>query len=510
MKQRSFWLIHFFLVFAALAQHGIDPHWATPTPVPKFNAGASATGAVANNTVVTNTGTVIIFYKENNLNYYLGSSDNGGTWSAPAPTLFPPATKTIGNSTISADIDLAGNIHTIWSAHIPSGLFYARRDALTQTWSDTLRISNSVRYHVSYSQLTTDRKNRLHVCWMDGQTQSNFYSEVLYSRSLDGGQSWSAPLYLSSDDNLHSAFPMPDFSGASSDTLGIAWRDSVGSSNWDILMAYTLDGGASWSAPLLVSGGSGIQSDPSLIVDKNDIFHLAHHEYPQGGGPQAANVKYGYSTDHGLSWTFQQISPPNVRSHLVKSAYNFNNDVVWFFWKDERDFVSPFDRRADIIGVAITNSGTTIGAPEFLSDGGSLEYGFHNFKVGPDGLVHAHFNTFYNNGTPSTIYYTRRSELTTALASSWLEMPQQFSLHQNFPNPFNPATVIGFQLPVRSYVTLKVFDVNGREVSTLIEKMIEAGEHQVLFDATGLASGLYFYQLKTGSFSQTRKAVLMR
>jgi len=171
------------MAFSALAQHGIDPHWSTPTPVTKSNASASATGAVANNMVVTSNGTVILFYKESNANYYVGSSDNGMTWNAPAPTLFMPATKTGGNSTISADTDLAGNIHAIWSARTPSGLFYSRRDALAQSWSDTLRLSQAVRYRVTFSQITTDRKNRLHAMWMDGDTKSSMYSEVMYSRS---------------------------------------------------------------------------------------------------------------------------------------------------------------------------------------------------------------------------------------------------------------------------------------------------------------------------------------
>jgi len=509
--QKYFWIIGLSLTITKLyAQHGTDPRWSTPTAVAKSSANASATGAVANNMVVTGNGTVIIFYKENNTNYYVGSNDEGKTWNAPAPTLFSPATKTAGNSTISADIDLAGNIHTIWSSRTPNGLFYSRWEALTQTWSDTLRISTTVRHRVTFSQITTDRKNRLHAFWMDGDTKSNMYSEVMYSRSLDGGNTWSASSRLSTDDNKHSAFPMPDFSGAASDTLGVAWRDSVGSNNWDILMAYTLDGGATWSPPLLVSGGSGTQSDPSLVVDKNGIFHLAYHEYPQGGGPQTAKVYYGSSTNHGLSWTFKQLSPVNVRSHLVKSAYDFFNDVVWIFWKDERDFVSPFDRRADIIGAPITNRGASLGNPEFLSDGGSIEYGFHNFKVGPDGIVRAHFNTFYSDNTPSTIYYTQRSSFSTGVAASTSEMPEQFALFQNYPNPFNPSTVISFQLPVSNHVTLKVFDVNGREVATLVDGEMSPGNHTVTFAPRDWAGGIYFYKLTAGKFSQTRKAILMK
>lgn len=85
-----------------------------------------------------------------------------------------------------------------------------------------------------------------------------------------------------------------------------------------------------------------------------------------------------------------------------------------------------------------------------------------------------------------------------------------YQLRQNYPNPFNPSTVISFQLPVSSHVTLKVFDANGREVATLVEGEMNAGNHAVSFAPRDAAGGIYFYQLTTGKFSQTRKAVLMK
>ncbi len=88
--------------------------------------------------------------------------------------------------------------------------------------------------------------------------------------------------------------------------------------------------------------------------------------------------------------------------------------------------------------------------------------------------------------------------------------PQGFWLEQNYPNPFNPNTVIRFQLPVSSHVTLKVFEVNGREVATLVNGNLAAGNHNMTFNAGNLPSGVYFYQLKTEFFSQIRKAVLMK
>ncbi|MDZ7344073.1 MAG: T9SS type A sorting domain-containing protein, partial [candidate division KSB1 bacterium] len=100
---------------------------------------------------------------------------------------------------------------------------------------------------------------------------------------------------------------------------------------------------------------------------------------------------------------------------------------------------------------------------------------------------------------------------TTAVSErTVVRLPEQYILQQNYPNPFNPSTVISFQLPVNSHVTLKVFDVNGREVATLVEGEMAAGSHSVTFAPRDLAGGIYFYKLTAGRFSQTRKAILMR
>jgi len=85
-----------------------------------------------------------------------------------------------------------------------------------------------------------------------------------------------------------------------------------------------------------------------------------------------------------------------------------------------------------------------------------------------------------------------------------------YRLHQNFPNPFNPATVIRFQLPEEQRVTIRVYDILGREVRMLVDGMRGAGEHQVLFDATGLPTGVYIYRLVTGEFVESRKMQLVR
>jgi spore coat protein A len=86
----------------------------------------------------------------------------------------------------------------------------------------------------------------------------------------------------------------------------------------------------------------------------------------------------------------------------------------------------------------------------------------------------------------------------------------EYSLDQNYPNPFNPSTTINFSVPDKSQVTLKIFDVLGNEVSTLINQEIPGGNHEVHFDATGLPSGVYFYNLTAGNFVENKKMMLLK
>ena len=88
--------------------------------------------------------------------------------------------------------------------------------------------------------------------------------------------------------------------------------------------------------------------------------------------------------------------------------------------------------------------------------------------------------------------------------------PKSFNLSQNYPNPFNPATTILFSIPKTSHVTLKIYDVMGREVKTLIKQKFEQGNYEVFWNAENLASGTYFYRLKTDDFEQTKKMTLIK
>lgn len=118
---------------------------------------------------------------------------------------------------------------------------------------------------------------------------------------------------------------------------------------------------------------------------------------------------------------------------------------------------------------------------------------------------------WYGAGTGWTYGMSMKLQGSPVLAIKRKETrPSGFALMQNYPNPFNPTTAISYELSANSFVSLKVYDVLGREVGTLVNKVEQPGSYTVTFDASGLASGVYFYKLKAGSYSQTRKLVILK
>jgi hypothetical protein len=107
------------------------------------------------------------------------------------------------------------------------------------------------------------------------------------------------------------------------------------------------------------------------------------------------------------------------------------------------------------------------------------------------------------------VYYGHIS-LPVDVAEHSRNVPAEFSLLQNFPNPFNPSTTIQFALPRTGTTLLRVYNTLGMEVTTLVSGNLNAGTHTVNWDASGIPSGVYFYRLEAGEFSQTKKLILLR
>jgi hypothetical protein len=131
-----------------------------------------------------------------------------------------------------------------------------------------------------------------------------------------------------------------------------------------------------------------------------------------------------------------------------------------------------------------------------------------NFAISSFGIDQ--YNELYIcDFTGGTIRRFARSPL-SGIGEIRMNIPESPSLRQNFPNPFNPTTKVSFVISHSSFVTLKVYDVLGREVATLVNGKKEAGRHEVEFDGSNLQSGVYFYRLQAEQYSSTKKFILLK
>ena len=141
----------------------------------------------------------------------------------------------------------------------------------------------------------------------------------------------------------------------------------------------------------------------------------------------------------------------------------------------------------------------------YITSTSSLEYQFNNLESGQT----------YTAGIEA-VYHVGKSRMVTkdfvsnVLGVNDNQIPLQFALNQNYPNPFNPTTKINFSIPKSLSVNLKVYDMLGNEITTLVNKEITSGYYEVEFDASHLSSGIYFYKLQAGNFIETKKMILLR
>jgi Secretion system C-terminal sorting domain len=169
-----------------------------------------------------------------------------------------------------------------------------------------------------------------------------------------------------------------------------------------------------------------------------------------------------------------------------------------------------------VIFVSITNAGTdqnTLVVP--LSEWGGAagdnpSWFFVNFEDGWQWANFANITTADGPRFEDRVAPIRASFVTSTADEDEVVLPREFALETNYPNPFNPTTSIAFQLPVATQARIAVFDLLGREVAVLVDAVMPAGRHQVRFDASGLASGVYLYALDTSGQRLTRSMLLMK
>ena len=185
------------------------------------------------------------------------------------------------------------------------------------------------------------------------------------------------------------------------------------------------------------------------------------------------------------------IAPTTLK--LQKSAF----DEITLSWKDysevEDGFVIERKQGSDTSFTVIDTS-----------DGNSTEYVDTNVEQG----AYTYRVKAYKDSMESL--YSNEASLTLVGIQEEEQLPTHYSISQNYPNPFNPTTKINFALPKTALIKIIIYDLLGREIRTLINKKLEAGYHEINFDAYNLPGGIYFYRIQSGYFIHAKKMILLK
>lgn len=477
-----------------------------------------------------------------NINFYYYSNDGGLSW-------------TEGRLTSSFGVwgdpcvifDAVGNLHYghLSNPPAPAGYFIDRIIVQKSTdggvtWNDGAGIGLNPPKQQDKEWLAADMtnslfKNRLYVAWTEfdryGSMDPQDSTRILFSYSTNFGETWSKPVKVSdvsgdcvdSDSTVEGAVPAVGPNGE----VYLAWAGPLG-----IVLDKSTDGGATFGRDRFVTvqpGGwdfnvSGISRCNGLPVTACDISNSPYRGNvyvawsDQRRGIDDTDIFFIKSTDGGETW-----GP-------IKRV---NNDTTtrqqFFVWMT----VDPIT--GNIYLVFYDRRQTTGNATEVYvaksTDGGES---FENFRISesaftPDSSIFFgdYINIAARNGKVHPIWMRLDDGNLSVWTAIVVDAPtgvngeekkarlEGFKLAPNYPNPvqisaLNPTTTISYVLPSAQVVTLKIYDVAGREIRTLVNASEGAGIHHVQFDARQLASGIYFYKLTAGSFSATKKMLVMR
>ncbi len=203
--------------------------------------------------------------------------------------------------------------------------------------------------------------------------------------------------------------------------------------------------------------------------------------------------------------------PQGLRTHVAPPVVKFSvtNEIIRMTFLDTTFTYMEIYVRNDRV-----RDWQRIGTPIFRQ---KLEEGkFFNIIPDTTGMWEFIFNAHIDEGaygiySPDAYYQVWvPKSLSGVKEKSSSSIPSRYHLHQNYPNPFNPATTISYDLPTSGQVRLKVFDLLGQEVGTLVDGYQEIGSHKVTFNVTNLPSGTYFCRLQTEGFVETRKMVVVK
>jgi hypothetical protein len=221
---------------------------------------------------------------------------------------------------------------------------------------------------------------------------------------------------------------------------------------------------------VMTSGGAGLQS--IFFIDQNNGW--------AAGNTWDGNGKIIHTTNGGENWELQMTDP-----------FSTFNSV--YFTDQNNGWVVDYDL------IIKTTDGGVHWISQSNGTGNNLE-----------SVYFIDQNTGWVVGYDGAILKTTTGGATFIEEEEIEEIPTSYVLSQNYPNPFNPSTKIKYSNPKRANVVIRVYDILGNEIETLVKEEKPAGTYEITWNAANLPSGVYFYQIKTGEFIQTKKMILLK
>ncbi len=308
--------------------------------------------------------------------------------------------------------------------------------------------------------------------YSDSSNDYNVFPVIL--KTTTGGSNWQYTSVAISNP-LASGYRANDIFFIDGDigyaVIGVAY---MGNSYGSILK--TTDGGENWAEQTAYSPNY----KSIVFLNQGDGFAVGNSQGPLG----LPRAKIAKTTDGGNEWSIQ--TPIEGTADLKDISISSGNVVT-------------------VVGLRFSYGGIIIRSADSANTWAVQEFGLISSL---NGVSFIDDYTGWVVGSNGIILHTTNGGVT--FIDNEPTQPKEFILEQNYPNPFNPSTTISWQSPVGGWQTIKVYDVLGNGIATLVDEFKPAGKFEVEFDGTRLASGIYFYQLRAGEYTSVKKMILLR
>ena len=331
------------------------------------------------------------------------------------------------------------------------------------------------------------------LCSVDRYSTSD-PADVMFVRSTDGGVSWSSPIRINDDPGNTEYQWFGTMSVAPNGRIDVVWldtRDNTGSNISALYYSNSEDGGTTWSQNERLSDFFNSHVGWPNQQKMGDYFDMVS----DSSGARLAwaatfngeqDVYYSYISDS----TIVPVELLSFSASVTTNAVNLN----WSTATELNNLGFEIQRNKE---------GTEFFTVGFV-DGNGTTTELHNYSYTDKNLDNGKY--YYRL---KQVDYDGSYEYSDIVEVEWRAF-NSYVLEQNYPNPFNPTTTIRFSIKNKSNVRITILNAIGEEVAVVLNEEKEAGYHQVEFNATNLPSGVYFYQLRAGSFIDTKKMILLR